>query len=71
MFPDELPKRLIKMFSFIDNTILDPFAGTGTTLKVANELKRNSYGYEIGWDTDNIQNWRTIITKKVQSVEII
>lgn len=47
MFPDELPKRLIKMFSFIQDTILDPFLGSGTTLKVALELNRNAIGYEI------------------------
>jgi len=47
MFPDELPRRLIKMFSFIGETVLDPFAGSGTTAKVARELGRNSVNYEI------------------------
>lgn len=47
MFPEELPRRLIKMFSFIGETVLDPFLGSGTTTKVANNLKRNSIGYEI------------------------
>ncbi len=47
MFPEELPKRLIKMFSFLDDWVLDPFLGSGTTMKVANELKRNSIGYEV------------------------
>ncbi|MGC9173936.1 DNA methyltransferase, partial [Athalassotoga sp.] len=47
MFPEELPKRLIKMFSFVGDTILDPFLGSGTTAKVANELERNAIGYEI------------------------
>jgi len=47
MFPEELPKRLIKMFSFVEDTILDPFLGSGTTAKVANELERNAVGYEI------------------------
>ena len=47
MFPDELPRRLIKMFSFIDETVLDPFLGSGTTSRVARKLKRNSIGYEI------------------------
>jgi len=31
MFPEELPKRLIKMFAFVGDTVLDPFAGSGTT----------------------------------------
>jgi len=47
MFPEELPKRLIKMFTFIGETVLDPFLGSGTTAKVALELKRNAVGYEI------------------------
>ncbi len=47
MFPEELPKRLIKMFSFIGETVLDPFAGSGTTSSAARNLNRNSIGYEI------------------------
>ena len=39
--------RLIRMFSIIGDTVLDPFLGTGTTTKVAIELHRNSIGYEI------------------------
>lgn len=47
MFPEELPKRLIKMFSFADDTVLDPFLGSGTTSLAAKNLNRNSIGYEI------------------------
>jgi DNA modification methylase/endonuclease YncB( thermonuclease family) len=47
MFPEELPRRLIRMFSFTGETILDPFLGSGTTAKVAMDLERNTIGYEI------------------------
>ncbi|MCP5053611.1 MAG: site-specific DNA-methyltransferase [bacterium] len=47
MFPVELPRRLIKMFAFVGDTVLDPFAGSGTTSLAALELDRNSVGYEI------------------------
>lgn len=50
MFPQELPKRLIKMFSFPQETVLDPFMGSGTTASVAKALGRNSVGYEINSD---------------------
>lgn len=47
MFPEELPHRLIKMFSFVGDTVLDPFLGSGTTSLAAKKLSRNSVGYEI------------------------
>jgi site-specific DNA-methyltransferase (adenine-specific) len=47
MFPEELPHRLIKMFSFPQETVLDPFMGSGTTALAAKKLGRNSIGYEI------------------------
>jgi len=46
-FPEEIPRRLIKLFSFKGETVLDPFLGSGTTTKVCMELGRNSIGYEI------------------------
>lgn len=46
-FPEEIPRRLIKMFSIKNDTVLDPFLGTGTTTLVAKDLGRNSIGYEI------------------------
>jgi len=50
MFPEELPRRIIKMFSFVGETVLDPFLGSGTTSLVAKKLNRNSIGYEINAD---------------------
>lgn len=59
MFPEELPKRLIKMFSFVGDTILDPFLGSGTTTLAAKNLKRDSIGYEIN------EEFLPIIKKKI------
>jgi len=59
MFPEELPKRLIKMFSFAGETVFDPFAGSGTTSLAAMHLGRNSVGYEIN------QSFAPIIRKKL------
>ncbi len=50
MFPEELPARLIKMFAFAGDTVLDPFLGSGTTSLAARNLGRNSVGYEINPD---------------------
>jgi site-specific DNA-methyltransferase (cytosine-N4-specific) len=47
VFPQEIPERLIKLFSIIGDTVLDPFLGTGTTMAAARLLKRNSIGYEV------------------------
>lgn len=63
VFPEELPKRLIKMFSFAGETILDPFLGSGTTTKVAAELGRNSIGYEIN------KAYLPVIKKKIGTDE--
>jgi site-specific DNA-methyltransferase (adenine-specific) len=45
-FPEEIPFRLITMYSYPGELVLDPFAGSGQTLKVANALNRNYVGYE-------------------------
>jgi modification methylase len=50
MFPEELPRRLIRMFTFRGDTVLDPFLGSGTTVKAALEAARNAVGYEINED---------------------
>jgi DNA modification methylase len=53
-FPEELARRIITLYSYVGDTVLDPFAGTGTTLKVANELKRNAIGYEIDLELKDV-----------------
>jgi len=53
-FPEEIPRRLIKLFTFKGETVLDPFLGSGTTIKVARELERNSYGYEIDLELKDV-----------------
>ena len=60
-FPEEIPRRLIRLYSFHGETVLDPFLGSGTTMKVAKELGRNSWGYEID------ASLKTIIERKMAS----
>ena len=58
-FPDEIPMRLIKLFTFAGETVFDPFLGSGTTLKVARELGRKGIGYEMDLEL------RDVIKKKL------
>ncbi len=60
MFPEELPYRVIRMFSYVGDTILDPFVGSGTSLKVAEQLKRKGIGYEIN------KSFKSIIETKLK-----
>lgn len=64
-FPEELPKRLILLYTYLGDTVLDPFLGSGTTCKVAKALGRKSIGYEI--DT----TYKSIIDKKIKTVQSI
>lgn len=64
MFPEELPKRLIKMFSFVGDNVLDPFLGSGTTSLAAKNLDRNSIGYEINSEFIPIIKDKLSINKK-------
>lgn len=65
IMPSEIPYRLIKLFSFVGDIVLDPFAGSGTTLKVAKELNRNYIGYEI------YQHYESVIEEKLGEVDIV
>jgi site-specific DNA-methyltransferase (adenine-specific) len=64
-FPDELPKRLMRMFTFESDTVLDPFLGSGTTSKVAWEQRRNSIGYEIGFDPRVDTEMKELVKQKI------
>lgn len=61
VFPEELPKRLIKMYSFVGDTVLDPFIGSGTTALAARNFGRNSIGYEI--NSNFLDYYREKVTK--------
>lgn len=63
MFPEELPRRLIKMFSFVGETVLDPFVGSGTTSLAARNLGRNSVGFEINGE------YAPLIQEKIGSAQ--
>lgn len=63
IMPEEIPYRCIKLFSCVDDVILDPFAGSGTTLRVAKQLGRNYIGYEL------YDNYSSVIEAKLNSAE--
>jgi DNA modification methylase len=63
-FPDEIPYRLIKLYSYKGETVLDPFMGSGTTLKVARNLERKAVGYEIDVELLPIVKEKLGITQK-------
>lgn len=65
IFPDILPYRLMKMFTYEGDTVLDPFLGSGTTTRVAFEFGRNSIGYEIGFKSPNIEDTKEAIKRKI------
>lgn len=65
LMPEEIVRRCIKLFSFYGDIILDPFTGSGTTLKVAKELKRNYVGYEIMQSYEQIINDKLNLAQKL------
>src|SRR5712692_2050598 len=64
-FPEEIPRRLIKLFTMVGETVFDPFAGSGTTLRVARELGRKGIGYEIDLEL------KRVIRKKLEGHDFV
>lgn len=63
-FPQELPEWFIKLFTKENDTVLDPFMGSGTTLAVANRMKRNSIGIEI------VPEYYKMVKEQLKPVEL-
>jgi len=63
-FPEELPEWFIKLFTKENDTVLDPFMGSGTTLKVAKRMKRNSIGIEI------VSEYYEMVRNQLEPVEL-
>lgn len=59
IMPEEIITRCVRMFSFVGDLVLDPFTGSGTTLKVTKDLKRQYVGYEI------YEKYRKVIEEKL------
>ena len=63
-FPTELPEWFIKLFTKENDVVLDPFMGSGTTLSVANRMKRNSIGIEI------VPEYYNMVKNQLKPVEL-
>lgn len=59
LMPEEIPNRCIRMFTYEGDTVMDPFCGSGTTLKMAKKLGRNYVGYEV------IKSYKPLIEEKL------
>jgi len=75
-FPEEIPRRIIKLFTYAGETVLDPFLGSGTTMKVAREQHRNCWGYEIDLELkpiilEKIGLRQARLTEESRTVEVI
>ena len=63
-FPEELPAWFIKLFTKEDDVVLDPFMGSGTTLFVANRMKRHSIGI------DNVPEYYEMVKKQISPIDL-
>jgi len=64
IMPEEIVRRCVRLFTFVGDIVLDPFAGSGTTLKVAKELDRKFVGYEV------MESFRPTILKKLSQEKL-
>jgi site-specific DNA-methyltransferase (adenine-specific) len=63
-FPEELPEWFIRLFTKENDTVLDPFMGSGTTIIVANRMRRNSVGIDI------VSEYYNMVRKQINPVEL-
>lgn len=63
IMPEEIVYRCVRLFTYVGDVVLDPFAGSGTTLKVAKEEGRNFIGYEV------MKSYKEVVDKKLQQAE--
>lgn len=65
IMPEEIVKRCVRLYSFVGDVVLDPFAGSGTTLRVANSLNRHAVGVEL------MKKYASVAAKKVDGLRIL
>lgn len=68
-FPQELPKRCIRLFSYADDVIFDPFAGSGTTIITAIQNNRNSIGIELSGEYYKLA--KGLIEKEIRQIRLL
>jgi modification methylase len=68
-FPETLPGRLVRMFTFPGETVLDPFVGAGTTMGAAASLGRNSVGIDVGFRTTSGRPFEEVVRERVLNAE--
>jgi len=68
-FPDEIAKRLIMLYSYHGETVLDPFLGSGTTMKVAAEMGRKAVGYEIDLELKDVIKKKMKLAKTISDYD--
>jgi site-specific DNA-methyltransferase (adenine-specific) len=70
-FPVELPRRCIKLFTFVGDTVLDPFLGSGSTLIACAETKRKGIGVEMDSNYCEIAKQRLIAEGRITQRRLI